>query len=52
MKTIQMSIDELLLQEAVLQLEEQHVQGYRSNPVLPGEFDEWKPEQVWEEHGI
>lgn len=29
--------------------ERQHRQGYKRKPALPGEFDVWKEEQVWDE---
>lgn len=75
MKTIQMTIDEPLLQNVdrvaeelqtsrsafirealeaalrrhrVLQLEQQHKQGYANHPVELGEFDVWLDEQSWD----
>ena len=29
------------------ELEKQHYEGYKKNPVQPGEFDMWEDEQVW-----
>jgi len=31
-----------------LRLEQQHAAGYALHPVVPGEFDGWETEQVWE----
>ena len=30
-------------------LERRDEEGYARHPVVPGEFDEWESEQVWEE---
>jgi len=32
----------------ILHLEQQHAAGYALHPVIPGEFDGWESEQVWE----
>jgi metal-responsive CopG/Arc/MetJ family transcriptional regulator len=74
MKTIQMTIDESLLNQVdqaiqalhttrsafirealqlalrqykILELEQQHAEGYARYPVEPGEFDVWESEQAW-----
>ena len=76
MKTIQMTIDEVLLKQvdeaaqtlglarsvfirqaleialrelAIAKLEQEHIDGYRSQPVMAGEFDIWENEQEWGE---
>lgn len=41
---------ELLLKQAkIKQLEQQDIQGYKRQPIRPGEFDVWQAEQVWPE---
>jgi len=32
----------------ILRLEQQHAAGYALYPVIPGEFDGWESEQVWD----
>jgi metal-responsive CopG/Arc/MetJ family transcriptional regulator len=30
-----------------LESEQKQIEGYKKNPVNPGEFDDWEDEQVW-----
>ncbi len=32
----------------IFKLEQQHAAGYTLHPVIPGEFDGWESEQVWD----
>ena len=43
------AIETALRQHKIRLLEKQHEEGYRKHPVMPGEFDGWESEQVWEE---
>ncbi|MFT4178257.1 MAG: ribbon-helix-helix domain-containing protein [Thermomonas sp.] len=37
-----------LRRQAIEELEARHAEGYRRQPVKPGEFDVWANEQAWE----
>ena len=32
----------------IIEMERQHIEGYKKHPVKAGEFDIWHEEQVWE----
>lgn len=38
-----------LRQHEIKLLEKQHEEGYKKYPVMPGEFDGWESDRVWEE---
>jgi len=42
------ALEEALRRHEIGLLEKQHEEGYRKYPVVPGEFDGWESEQVWE----
>ena len=42
------ALESALRQHKIRLLEKQHEEGYRKYPVMPGEFDGWESEQVWE----
>jgi metal-responsive CopG/Arc/MetJ family transcriptional regulator len=44
---IRAALELALRQRKLLQLEQQHAEGYARHPVEPGEFDIWEAEQVW-----
>ncbi|MDO8969841.1 MAG: CopG family transcriptional regulator [Saprospiraceae bacterium] len=44
---IRKALEETLRQMAVEELEQKQAEGYRRQPVTPGEFDIWQSEQAW-----
>ena len=44
---IRTALESALRQLAVEELERKQAEGYRRNPVMPGEFDIWESEQAW-----
>lgn len=46
---VRTALERALSQREIIALERQHAQGYERHPVVPGEFDEWEAEQLWEE---
>ena len=43
------ALETALRQHEIRFLEKQHEEGYKKYSVVPGEFDGWESEQVWEE---
>ena len=48
-KFIEQAIEHSLKDASITELEHQHTEGYRRQPVIPGEFDIWEAEQIWSE---
>jgi metal-responsive CopG/Arc/MetJ family transcriptional regulator len=46
-KFIEQAIERSLQNLSVSELERQQTEGYRRQPVKPGEFDVWTIEQTW-----
>ena len=44
---IRKALEDALRQMAIEELEQKQAEGYRSQPVFPGEFDVWESEQAW-----
>ncbi len=44
---IRQSLEETLRKMAIEELEQKQAEGYRRQPVTPGEFDVWESEQAW-----
>lgn len=42
-KALNKSLNDIRIRE----MEKRHQEGYRKNPVEPGEFDLWENEQAW-----
>lgn len=41
------AVERALQQDRIREQETRHVQGYREQPVVAGEFDHWTAEQDW-----
>jgi metal-responsive CopG/Arc/MetJ family transcriptional regulator len=44
---IRQALEEALRRMMIAELEQKQAEGYRQQPVLPGEFDIWESEQAW-----
>jgi metal-responsive CopG/Arc/MetJ family transcriptional regulator len=44
---IRKALEDTLQQMAIEELEQKQAEGYRRQPVTPGEFDVWESEQAW-----
>lgn len=41
------ALEETLRRMMIAELEQKQAEGYRQQPVLPGEFEIWESEQAW-----